>query len=131
MGFPMQIARKPTLLLIPAFFTLAAGLALADERSPANGTPPARQIGARQIAARSVASPSGERTGASGPTHAQPQLAQIDSHGRYPFGQFLGGYRYPFNYPYYRYTPRRYSFGNGPYGPYGSNYGGYYSGNRY
>lgn len=62
---------------------------------------------------------------------APVQRAQLSSNGRYPFGQFLGGYRYPFNYPYYRYTPRRYSFGNGPYGPYGSNYGGYYSGNRY
>jgi hypothetical protein len=34
------------------------------------------------------------------------RTAQIDSHGRYPFGQYLGGYRYPFGYPYYRYRPR-------------------------
>src|SRR5512146_2069319 len=64
------------------------------------------------------------------------RTAQIDSHGRYPFGQFRGGYRYPFSYPYYRYggsrhypySSRFYPFGVGPYGPYGSNYGGY-SGN--
>jgi hypothetical protein len=62
---------------------------------------------------------------------APARLAQLDSHGRYPFGQYLGGYRYPFSYPYYRNSPRRYPFGNGPYGPYGPNYGGYYSGNRY
>src|SRR5437879_8646756 len=58
------------------------------------------------------------------------RLVQLDSRGRYPFGQNLGGYRYPFSYPYYRYGPRQYPFGNGPYGPYGSNYGGY-TGNKY
>ncbi len=75
------------------------------------------------------------------PTDTKPapvRTAQIDSHGRYPFGQFRGGYRYPFSYPYYRYggsrhypySSRVYPFGVGPYGPYGSNYGGY-SGNAY
>jgi len=69
---------------------------------------------------------------------APVRTVQIDSHGRYPFGQFRGGYRYPFSYPYYRYggprhypySSRLYPFGVGPYGPYGSNYGGY-SGNAY
>lgn len=64
------------------------------------------------------------------PAEPAPQnstrLAQLDSHGRYPFGMYRGGYRYPFSYPYYRYYGSRvYPFGNGPYGPYGSNYGGY------
>ncbi|HEY3967986.1 MAG TPA: hypothetical protein VGM05_25715 [Planctomycetaceae bacterium] len=62
------------------------------------------------------------------PTPAPP--VRVASNGRYPAGQFLGGYRNPFGYHYYRYGPRRYPFGNGPYGPYDSNYGGY-SGNRY
>ena len=62
---------------------------------------------------------------------APVRTAQIDSHGRYPFGMFRGGYRYPFSYPYYRYhLPRQYPFANGPYGPYPPNYGGY-SGNMY
>lgn len=75
------------------------------------------------------------------PSQSQPKVAtnssrppirqaQLDSHGRYPFGQNFGGYRYPFSYPYYRNRPRHYPFGVGPYGPYGSNYGGY-SGNAY
>jgi hypothetical protein len=55
---------------------------------------------------------------------------QFGIHSRYPFAQSRGAYRYPFNYPYYRYSPRHYPFGDGPYGPYGSNYGGY-SGNAY
>ncbi len=62
------------------------------------------------------------------PVEAPP--VRIASNGRYPAGQFLGGYRNPFGYHYYRYGPRRYPGGNGPYGPYDSNYGGY-SGNRY
>src|SRR5262245_28686340 len=56
--------------------------------------------------------------------------AQFGVHSRYPFAHPRGAYRYPFNYPYYRYSPRHYPFGNGPYGPYGSNYGGY-TGNAY
>src|SRR5262245_40659374 len=54
---------------------------------------------------------------------APARVAQF--HGRYPFAVPHRAYRYPFNYPYYRYSPRHYPFGNGPYGPYGSNYGGY------
>ncbi len=105
----------------------------AGDRPPAAGSGVPRSYPARPIRP-------------SAPSSAQPReakeppirTAQIDSHGRYPFGQFRGGYRYPFNYPYYRYgaprhypfSSRIYPFGVGPYGPYGSNYGGY-SGNAY
>jgi hypothetical protein len=61
---------------------------------------------------------------------APVRFVQFGVHNRYPFAQSRGAYRYPFNYPYYRYSPRQYPFGDGPYGPYGSNYGGY-SGNAY
>jgi hypothetical protein len=58
---------------------------------------------------------------------AQPQirLVQFGASSHYPFAQPSRAYRYPFNYPYYRFSPRHYPFGNGPYGPYNSNYGGY------
>lgn len=62
---------------------------------------------------------------------------------RYPMGYYLGGYRYPFSYPYYSYGPPIYGaaalpyepvyYNNGlvPYGPYGFygagfGWGGYY-----
>jgi hypothetical protein len=57
-------------------------------------------------------------------------VAQVGTYGYYPGGRYRGGYRNPFGYPYYRYKPRHYPFAVGPYGPYGSNYGGY-SGNGY
>jgi hypothetical protein len=53
------------------------------------------------------------------------QLVQFGASSHYPFARPPRAYRYPFNYPYYRYSPRHYPFGNGPYGPYNSNYGGY------
>src|SRR5262245_23943229 len=61
------------------------------------------------------------------PTSAQPnvQLVQFGASSHYPFARPPRAYRYPFNYPYYRYSPRHYPFGNGPYGPYNSNFGGY------
>lgn len=122
-----QTRLRQALALLPA---LAIGLPplCAGERAPAAGFTLQRSFSARLVQA-------------SAPAIAQPResnpaplrTAQIDSHGRYPFGQFLGGYRYPYSYPYYRYGgPRHYpySFGVGPYGPYGSNYGGY-SGSAY
>jgi hypothetical protein len=124
-GQRMSISQRSTVAV--AFVLLAAALtARADERSFG-----ARSPAARSPASRPAAVVASERARLAASNRTEVQLAQIDSHGRYPFGQYLGGYRYPFSYPYYRYTPRRYPFGNGPYGPYGPNYGGYYSGNRY
>ena len=132
---------RHSLALLPV---LALGMPAvwADERAPAAGSPP-RSYAARpiQVAApvtvqHQEAKPLPVRPVPVQPTPVRPvpvQTVQLDSHGRYPFGQFRGGYRYPFSYPYYRYGgPRHYpySFGVGPYGPYGSNYGGY-SGNAY
>ncbi len=68
-----------------------------------------------------------DRSAAMRQTPTQP--VQLDSHGRYPFGMYRGGYRYPFSYPYYRYGPRQYPMSTGTNGPYASNYGGY-TGNR-
>jgi hypothetical protein len=86
---------------------------------------------ARAIAADNDLVPSRRANPIVPATQAPARSAQIDSHGRYPFGMYRGGYRYPFSYPYYRYySNRQYPFGNGPYGPYGSNYGGY-TGNSY
>jgi hypothetical protein len=87
--------------------------------------------GARAIAADNEPVPSRRANPVDPAAQTPVRLAQIDSHGRYPFGMYRGGYRYPFSYPYYRYySNRQYPFGNGPYGPYGSNYGGY-TGNSY
>lgn len=117
-------ARQAIVLL----FGLALGLSpvWAGERAPAAGSTAQRSVSARRVqAAASGTAQSPE------PARAPVRVAQLDSHGRYPFGQFRGGYRYPFSYPYYRYGGSRgYPFGVGPYGPYGSNYGGY-SGNAY
>jgi hypothetical protein len=86
---------------------------------------------ARATAADKAPVPSRRENSADQAPQTSVPLAQLDSHGRYPFGMYRGGYRYPFSYPYYRYySSRQYPFGNGPYGPYGSNYGGY-SGNAY
>jgi hypothetical protein len=98
----------------------------ADETFPATRATPHRSVSVDAI--HSVALRPNHSPGAA---HAPARIAPIDSRGRYPFGQFRGGYRYPFSYPYYRYGGSRlYPFGVGPYGPYGSNYGGY-SGNAY
>jgi len=103
------IERLMAALVVAAAIAIGAPAARSDDTAASTRSRASRTTAARQAPAR---------------------LAQVDSHGRYPFGQFRGGYRYPFSYPYYRYGPRHYPFGNGPYGPYGSNYGGY-SGNAY
>lgn len=76
--------------------------------------------------ARADGSPAAQNGGAVRSVDAQVLPATF---GHYPFG-FHRAYRYPFSYRYYSYGPYHYSFGNGPYGPYGSNYGGY-TGNMY
>jgi hypothetical protein len=63
--------------------------------------------------------------GSSASARLQGQPVQFGASSHYPFARPPRAYRYPFNYPYYRYSPRHYPFGNGPYGPYNSNYGGY------
>lgn len=67
---------------------------------------------------------------AAAPSQGSVRPVQYSMRSRYPFAESQGAYRYPNSYPYYRYAPRQYPFGNGPYGPYGSNYGGF-SGNGY
>lgn len=119
-------------------FALLAALAMAVSTvSAEDRAAPARAEAQRLLPARTIQAaapaPAQLRDARQSPVRTtQPvRTAQIDSHGRYPFGQFRGGYRYPFSYPYYRYGgSRHYPFGVGPYGPYGSNYGGY-SGNAY
>lgn len=61
----------------------------------------------------------------------RPKNVPLDAKTKNSYVQYRGGaYRYPFSYPYYRNRPRYYPFADGPYGPYGSTYGGY-SGNAY
>lgn len=128
--------RVPQALALFSALVLGVTAVSADERVPAAGSTAPRSYAPRPVQAVRAAtaqSHARQEPNAAAARPAPVQMAQIDSHGRYPFGQFRGGYRYPFSYPYYRYGgPRHfpYSFGVGPYGPYGSNYGGY-SGNAY
>src|SRR5260221_9138201 len=115
-------------LTLLAALTAALSPARADEGSPTTRHWPLRSVATRpaQAAASAPAQPREVKAPA-------VRMAQLASHGRYPFGQFRGGYRYPYSYPYYRYGRAGHSlypFGVGPYGPYGSNYGGS-SGNAY
>lgn len=127
----MEIWRRSSGVWALLLIAVAALSVRADERAPGARAAPARTYDPRPVRISAA-----ERAGtqvAMGPhvRSAPVRNSPVNFNGRYPFGQFHGGYRYPFNYPYYHYTPRQYPFGNGPYGPYGSNPGGYYTGNRY
>jgi hypothetical protein len=95
--------RSLTISVLVVLACKTAPSARADDRS-ADGMPlPAKSVSAR----------------------LEVQPVQFGASSHYPFARPPRAYRYPFNYPYYRYSPRHYPFGNGPYGPYNSNYGGY------
>jgi hypothetical protein len=96
------VSRYCAALIVGSWLCFIPPAAQANDPVVAAGAVPAREISTPAFAAKPVS---------------------------YPFG-YHGAYRYPYSYRYYSYGPRHYPFGNGPYGPYGSNYGGY-TGNRY